>query len=206
MKSLIAMALLSSAFYAKPATEKSNAAGGNKAAATPAPAPAAEDGGKSIINPKYRDKYKDPDYKPDFVADMIDDAALTKDDKGKSQGLNQSLMLDLAAKNGVSEADLKNLRASVGTKNAGGRIKMTVANMLRARAKRRHSLMDLQGKVHKVPSDFVVGEKTENDDGSKIEKPKAPAPAPAKDETAGNGAAAAKGAAAADKKVATAKK
>ena len=107
MKSLIAMALLSSALaYAKPATEKSNAAGGGKPAdkakdakpATPAPTTAEADGGRSIINPKYRDKYKDPDYKPDFVAELIDDAALTKDEKGKSQGLNQSLMLDLAAK------------------------------------------------------------------------------------------------------------
>lgn len=180
MKSLIAMALLSSALvYAKPTTEKSNAAGGGKPAdKAPAPAaaaPATE--AKSIIDPKYRDKYKAEDYQPDFVAQLIDDTALTRDDKGKSQGLNQSLMLDLAAKNGVPEADLANLRASVGAKNAGGRIKMTVANMLRARAKRRHSLMTLDGKVLPVPAGFPVGDKTENDDGSKIVKEKPATPA-----------------------------
>ena len=61
---------------------------------------------------------------------------------------------------------------------------MTIGNMLRARAKARHGLFDVEGEWHEASEEFLDGaERTQERDGTKIAKAK-PAEAEASEEAA----------------------
>lgn len=121
---------------------------------------------KSIINPKYKGKYKGAS---DFIGELIDSNCRSASEKGQGE-LNPSLVIQLGRKNNLDAKKLDNLEAQIGQKNAPGRIRMTVGNMLRAAAKRRHGLLDLHGNEVAAPEGFEVSDKTENLDGSRIAK------------------------------------
>jgi hypothetical protein len=78
----------------------------------------------------------------------------------------------------ANHVDTAKMKAQRDQKNAPGRIRMTLGNNLRAVAKRRHGLNDVGGVFHEADAEFI-GEtlKTQNPDGSYIEKPKPEAPA-----------------------------
>lgn len=136
---------------------------------------------KSIVDPKYADRYKD---RPkDWVANLIDAEATvpvtkvvkTKDEDGTEteevvetgkRTLDLDRLFDLARANGV---DVTNLEASRDTQGAPGRARMTVANSLRAAARKRHGLNDANGNWHDADADFIGDHAlTQNRDGSKI--------------------------------------
>lgn len=57
--------------------------------------------------------------------------------------------------------------------NNVGRGRMTISNMLRARAKKRHGLFDVAGEWNEAPADFLGdAERVEERDGTKIPKAK----------------------------------
>lgn len=138
---------------------------------------------KSIIDPKYRDKYS-ADAR-DFVGSVIDDScttAVTKDKTVKDEDGNETtetvtlkrremdldLLFTMAENNAI---DVSKYRDQADRKNAPGRLRMTLGNMLRARAKRRHGIYDASGEWHDAPEDFLDGaERTEEKDGTKIKK------------------------------------
>ncbi len=148
---------------------------------------------KSIIDPKYRGKYRAD---KDWLAVTIDNHVQvkqtkerqTKNEDGspgptevvtlKQTRIDMDRLFALADVNGIDA------RAKYGDqverKNAPGRLRMTIGNMLRAVAKRRHGLFvpDTESESGKtwVDADELFingGEKTENPDGSKIAKTKA---------------------------------
>lgn len=154
--------------------------------------------GKSIVDPMYREKMKGA---TDWVGEMMEKAALVvdreatpaveevKDKDGNvttkakpavaaKKFWNLDAMFALAEANGIDTTKYENAReASSGV----GRMRMTFSTMLRARAKRRHGLMDAEGKWHKAPEEFLrkglkegeeTPEPTEKRDGTKIVKKK----------------------------------
>lgn len=148
----------------------------------------------SIIDPKYAATYKN---KPkDWTASFIDDHTAIPDTREKTVKVKnedgtetehtetvtlKKTRLDLDALFGLAKAnaiDTAEMEAQRDRKNAPGRIRMTLGNQLRAAAKHRHGLNDLNGEFHDAPADFIGdAPKTQNPDGSKIEAPKAEAPA-----------------------------
>lgn len=148
---------------------------------------------KSIIDPKYQGRYKEEN--KDWLAKFIDANATdvvmktvkTKtvevDDEGnetevvtseevpsKKKSLNVEALFTIGEKNGL---DVEKFRDQIGRKNAPGRLRMTIGNMLRAEARRRFGLIDVNGEFVAADDAFVAGlERTHNSDGSKIEKPK----------------------------------
>lgn len=165
---------------------------------------------KSIIDPKYRNKYRGD---KDWLAKTIDanvTTRMTKEKTSKNEDgspgpieivelkqtrIDMDKLFSLADVNGIDA------RAKYGDqadrKNAPGRLRMTIGNMLRATAKRRHGLFvpDPESEDGKkwldADENFVNGaEKTEHPDGSKIAKAKAQAgdDAPKASEEAGDDA------------------
>lgn len=141
---------------------------------------------KSIIDPKYRDKYKG---EKDWLSKFIDDNATTavmktkvtkaedgsetseEIDTGKRQ-LDLDKLFDLADANGIDARGRYGEQVS----NAGapGRLRMTVGNMLRAAARKRHGLNDINGEWNDADAAFIGdSERSEERDGSKIAKAKA---------------------------------
>lgn len=81
-------------------------------------------------------------------------------------------MFILAEVNGIDTAT--DTFSRIRDNNAVGRARMTISNMLRARARRRHGLFDVEGEWVEAPAHFVEGhELTERPNGDKIAKPKA---------------------------------
>lgn len=136
---------------------------------------------KSIIGEKYRGKYTGAG---DWLAAMIDGQVqvpefknkTTKDEDGnettKSVATGQkpvdiTKLFALAAANGIDAEE--RYGDQIERPNATGRLRMTIGNMLRARARKRHGLNDLEGTFIEADADFV-GEhpKTQHPDGSKI--------------------------------------
>lgn len=135
----------------------------------------------SIIGEKYRDRYS-PENR-DFIGSVIDDTCTTavtkdkttKDEDGnevtetvtlKRREMNLESLFAMAEANGI---DTAKYRERADRPNAPGRLRMTLGNMLRARAKRRHGIFDAEGTWHDAPADFIAGaEKTEEPDGTKI--------------------------------------
>lgn len=143
---------------------------------------------KSIIGAEYASRYKD---RPkDWVANLIDAEAtvpVTKVVKTKSEDgteteevvetnkrtLDLDRLFDLARANGV---DVTSLEAGRDTQGAPGRARMTVANSLRAAARKRHGLNDASGNWHDADAGFIGDHAlTQNRDGSKIAPVKADA-------------------------------
>lgn len=145
---------------------------------------------KSIINPKYKDKYKDPGQK-DWLTKLIETHAVASKEvtkKTKVEGSDQVVETKHTVPTGVDVDKLFTI-ASMNNVDVGaytgqrdshgfaGRFRMTLANMLRARAKQRHGLFmpDAKGKPEWVEIDDQFREKvqaaekpTHNRDGSKI--------------------------------------
>lgn len=135
----------------------------------------------SIVDPKYRDKYRE---NPDWLTSVINDHCydvvtkekVTKNEDGsettetvntKKTSLNLERFLALAEENHI---DVAKYRADMDKKNAPGRLRMTVGNMLRAAAKKRHGL-HVDGKFVHADKEFIGDTpKTHNPDGTKIAK------------------------------------
>ncbi len=151
---------------------------------------------KSIIPEKYQGKYKGAE---DWLSKFIDDQVkvVPMKDKTVTEGEGDDAItktitvaagkakLDLDKLFALTDAnniDSKDMQAQRDRKNAPGRIRMTLGNALRAAAKHRHGLNNLDGNFVEAPAEFI-GEavKTHNPDGSKIvvAKPSAEADASA---------------------------
>lgn len=155
---------------------------------------------KSIVSSKYRDAYKGKE--PDWLGKLINAECTkteprtrkVKDAEGDGSstvteqvavGVDTDKLLAMARKNGL---DVDALEAQSGNHGFAGRARMTVRNMLQTVAKQRHGIFNVGGTFMSAPADWLVAKDapekpSHNQDGSKIEKPKAPkavAPAPEK--------------------------
>jgi hypothetical protein len=139
----------------------------------------------SIIDPKYRDKYSKDNQ--DWLGTFIDSECTTqntkevavKDEEGNPTGEKETVpakgstlhldqLFDLAKQNGIDTAKYE---TQADRPNAPGRLRMTLGNMLRARAKKRHGLFNIEGEWVAADSEFVGDSPaTENPDGTKIAK------------------------------------
>ena len=174
----------------KAAKDKENTIKATGAAAQPAPE-AAADGGKSIINAKYRDgRYKAENQ--DWLGKLVGEKCTTysdrertvkTDDEGGTKkvtekvadGVDVDAVFKLGRENGLN---LDKYDAQRGSHGFAGRIRMTVRNMLQAEAKRRHGLV-VDGKFVSAPADWLASKgapekPTHNQKGEKIATPKPP--------------------------------
>lgn len=144
------------------------------------------DESKTIIDSKYRDKYKTPiDWLAEFVDSQVKKPVMktktvTDEESGEkteTQVETKKTRVDMDALFGLMDQnniDVAKYEEQRDRPNAAGRLRMTFGNMLRAAAKKRHGLVDLNGEWHDAPAEFVGDHaKTHNRDGSKIEAPKA---------------------------------
>lgn len=142
-------------------------------------------GDKSIIDAKYRDKYRG---NKDWLAQLIDKLVLDpvmrekpiKDDEGNVTGteevstgktrVNLDRLFALAEANHIN---VEKYRDQADRPNAPGRLRMTIGNMLRAAARHRHGLFDLESNWVDADADFLGdAERTHERDGTKIAKAK----------------------------------
>ena len=143
----------------------------------------------SIIDPKYRAKYKTAiDWCSAFIDGLVktpvtkektttaeDGTKTTETVTTKETRVDLDALFSLAKANSI---DVAKYEAQRDQKNAPGRLRMTIGNMLRSAAKNRHGLYNIEGVWTDAPADFIGdGVKTHNPDGSKIkvEKPAAAA-------------------------------
>lgn len=124
----------------------------------------------SIINDKYKGKYKGAS---DWIGRVIE-AKATKVPEGAKEGAKAELYLPdlfkLARANKLDSDKINSLENQQSQKNAPGRIRMTIGNMLRAAAKRRHGLVDIDGTTLTPDADFELPEEpTEDLAGNKVE-------------------------------------
>lgn len=140
---------------------------------------------KSIVPEKYRGDYKGAqDWLTDFIDGLVKEPIMktvkVKDEEGKVTGeeqvpsaktvLNLDKLFGLATANHIDVAKYEEQRDRP---NAAGRLRMTIGNSLRAAAKHRHGLFDLDGEWIDAPEDFLDGaERTQERDGTKIAKAK----------------------------------
>lgn len=135
------------------------------------------------------EKFRNKDYKgaQDWVKSFIDGEvlqAVTKEVTTKNEDGTETTetvetsktSVDLGKLFALAEANHFNVekyKADVEKKNAPGRIRMTVGNMLRAAARKRHGLYDATGEWNEAPADFIRdAELKEHRDGTKIAKAK----------------------------------
>jgi len=124
---------------------------------------------KSIIPDKYKGKYKGAeDWLSEFITEQAFDQAADKE--GKAVGkpiLNLEKLFNLAEANNIN---CSAYRKQADRPNAPGRLRMTIGNMLRSRAKKRLALYDTNKKIHKAPAEFLgdITEAIETMDGVKI--------------------------------------
>lgn len=143
----------------------------------------------SIVDSKYRDKYKG---NKDWLATLMDEevtraitktktttdketgAVTTEEVVLKGRTLDFELLFALAVANGFK---VDEYRRQVESHGAAGRLRMTIGNMLRAAARKRHGLYVIRDGAPvwvEASAEFIGdGEKTQNPDGSAIQKPKA---------------------------------
>ena len=133
----------------------------------------------SIENEKYKGKYKGKDR--DWLANFIDgevvvDGIPAHEGKTAPKYVSVERLLALGEINGVDVSKI-----AVGTGNSvAGRVRMTIGNSLRARAKRRHGLLNIAGSFVQAPTEFIGDSLlVEKPDGTKI-----PGPVAAKAEAA----------------------
>lgn len=148
----------------------------------------------SIIDPKYRGRAKVADWLSLFVDNIVtkpvtkEKTVKSKDEDGNEvvstetvtlarRQLDLDALFALAQSNSIDTAKMEEQRDRP---NAPGRIRMTLGNSLRAAAKHRHGLFDLEGNWHEADAEFVGdAPKTQNPDGSKIVTAKPAEEAPA---------------------------
>lgn len=128
----------------------------------------------NMMNEKYRNKYKGAS---DWIGAFVGEQCTSQTDDNQTPHLDLEKLFTLAEQNGIETGSY---RGQADNKNAPGRLRMTIGNMLRARAKRRHGLLDINGKEVTPPAEFELGEKTETLQGEKIKKDK---PKASKDDT-----------------------
>lgn len=118
----------------------------------------------NMMDEKYRGRYKGGS---DWIGKVINDQCVVTDDEGKNPKLDLDKLFALAEVNGLS---VENHRATADQTNAPGRLRMTIGNMLRGKAKKRHGLYAID-KTELVPdSDFAVNpERSEDLDGNELE-------------------------------------
>lgn len=149
---------------------------------------------KSIVPEKYGKDYKGAQ---DWVSDLIGKCTTeiktvkrkvtTKNEDGsetveeiseeKPGGVNVDALFELASTNFI---DVKKYETQRETHGFPGRFRMTLANMLRSRAKQRHGLFDTDANWHAAPPEWLseksAPEKpTHTPQGEKIVPPKADA-------------------------------
>lgn len=139
----------------------------------------------SIIGEKYEKFASDGDWINGVLADKCM-VQKTKEVKVKDDDGNESTetrndgkpvidieaLFDLAERNGINARE--RYAEQVGQKNATGRIRMSLGNMLRSRARKRHGLYDAAGEWMKAPKGFTEGhDKTESPDGESLVKKQA---------------------------------
>lgn len=118
----------------------------------------------SIIPDKYKGKYKGSS---DWLGEFIDDQCQLADNKG----LDVEALFTLAEKNHI---DVDKFRGDIDKKNAPGRLRMTIGNMLRSRARKRGGLYNNSGDWIDADESFTEGAApVETRDGTKIVKAKA---------------------------------
>jgi hypothetical protein len=94
--------------------------------------------------------------------------SVSKEVPSKSTSINMDRLFDLAEANGIDAR--KRYGDQAERKNAPGRLRMTIGNMLRAAARRRHGLNNIDGTFVEADAAFVGDTtKTENPDGSRIQ-------------------------------------
>lgn len=124
---------------------------------------------KNMIGDKYRNKYKGAS---DWIGIVIESQCVVSTEDNKTPRLDLERLFKLAEVNFI---DVHLHRRTADNKNAPGRLRMTIGNMLRSRAKRRGGLLDLDGKVMTPAEGFEVLEvPTENimtGEKIKVEKP-----------------------------------
>lgn len=141
----------------------------------------------SIIDPKYRDKYRNGgDWLSNFVdgevkMSIVRNKTVTAEDGTKSTEVvdTNKTRISLEHLFALAEAnslDVAKYKVDAEKPNAPGRLRMTIGNMLRAVAKKRHGLFNVNGDWNDAPAEFIGEiEKTQHPDGSKIAKVKAEA-------------------------------
>lgn len=140
---------------------------------------------KSIVDPKYRNRYKGEEAK-DFVSKFIEEQCRVASTDGKSSVFDTGKLFDLALLNGGKQAKVDKLKTQEGGRGYGPRMRMTLGNVIRASARKRHGVVALDGNFHEVDAafkekhaKFMKDQPTLNPDGSKIKKESASAPAAA---------------------------
>ncbi len=98
----------------------------------------------------------------DWVSDLVKDQTT-----GKDGSFDVTKARKLAEVNGV---DASKYATETGSERA--RLRMTVSNILRGKAKRRHGLKDIHGKFQPVPDDIASGlpVAVEDQNGAKVAK------------------------------------
>ena len=91
---------------------------------------------KNFIDPKYAHRYRGSS---DWVGAMISEHCTSKEDGT----IDLDILFKFAERNGI---DTAKFRGQTGAPNAPGRLRMTIGNMLRARALRRHGLKGPNGR------------------------------------------------------------
>jgi len=181
---------------AAPATSATAIKNPKAAPAAPAKAaPAATEGTtqKSIVDPKYRNKYATPDWLGALIAGavqpMVDKVKTIVDGETKSTKtvkvpgeVDVDALFALAKENGLDVAKYESAARGHGF---GGRMRMTIRNMLQATAKQRHGV-HVNGKFKEAPAEWLAEKKapeapTHKKDGTKIVVAKPAKEKPAKD-------------------------
>ena len=135
----------------------------------------------SIISPKYRGAKKEKDWLAETIEKACTDPVTKNVEKTGEDGTSHTetvtlkkttFSLDrlfaLAEANGL---DVDKYKKDVDKPGAPGRLRMTIGNMLRAAARKRHGL-NVGGEFVDASAEFIGdSEKTHNPDGSKIAKP-----------------------------------
>lgn len=103
----------------------------------------------SIINEKYKGKYKGAS---DPIGELINAQCVGTGEDKKS--LNIDDLFKMAENNNLDPVKLDNFKTQVGTKNATGRLRMTIGNMLRSAAIKRGGIFGADGKWYANPSDW----------------------------------------------------
>lgn len=124
-----------------------------------------DENASNIIDPKYKGRYRGAS---DWVGSLIEDECLINvAEEGKKDKFQIDLdaLFELAEANGVDCGEYKKQTDRPG---APGRLRMTVGNALRSRARKRHGLYRRSGKWAKVDDEFKATcpeEPTETKDG-----------------------------------------
>lgn len=121
---------------------------------------------ENIVDPKYARKYRSSP--PDWVGEQI-----TKFCVGEDGKLDVEALFTFAEVNGC---DVTKFKEQTDRPHATGRLRMTVGNMLRARARKRHALKNPAGNRIKPTAEFLESapaEPVETLDGEPKEQKKA---------------------------------